>query len=104
MPRTSGNGRNGGRIRAHQRDTNDATATLGADMPTPADLEERYNETTELSMSTTCRRNYRQRLARIIRFWKAEDVAYYRVGVKEVAADDLGPVAAMPSIAVANVC
>ena len=33
MPRTSGNGRNGGRIRAHQRDTNDATATLGADLP-----------------------------------------------------------------------
>lgn len=40
-------------------------------------------------MPTTCRRNYCQQLARIIRFWKAEDVAYYRVGVKEVAADDL---------------
>ena len=89
MPHTSANGRNGGRIRAFQRDTNDATPRVGANLPTPANLAAKFHETSELAMSNKCRRNYRQRLARIIRFWKKEDVEYYTVGVKEVSANDL---------------
>jgi hypothetical protein len=62
---------------------------VGGNLATPANLPAKYNETTQFAMSNKCRRNYRQRLARIIRFWKAEDPEYYAVGVQKVAADDL---------------
>ena len=81
MPTTAN--RNTGRIRPHQRDTNDSATVVGSDLATPADLEAKYNETTKHAMSTGYRVNYHQRIARIIKFWKEKAPAYYKVGVKK---------------------
>ena len=82
-------GHRGGRIHPQQRETNDAVATIGADLAPPSDLAERYNETERQSMDDKCRRNYRQRIARIIRFWQDESPEYYQVGVHDVSATEL---------------
>ena len=77
-----------GRIRADQRDTDNNASLLGANLPAPADLAKKYNETASCSMSTTCRRNYRNRIKAIINFWKENDPAYYNVGVRDVSESD----------------
>jgi hypothetical protein len=82
MPSTA---RHSGRIRPHQRDTDDTAAVLGCTLSAPVGFLEKYNETNEKSMSVACRKNYRQRLARIIVFWKETSPEYYAVGVREVS-------------------
>ena len=73
----------------HQRDTNDTAPIVGADLAGPANLAERYNETARLAMSDACRRNYRQRIAKIIKFWLENDPEYHSIGVVEVSEADL---------------
>ena len=77
-----------GRIRADQRDTNDDVAIIGSDIAAPTDLAEKYNETAKCDMTNTCRRNYRNRNAKIIEFWKEFDPAYYAVGVRDVPEEE----------------
>lgn len=82
-------GNRNGRIRPHQRETNNDAATVGAELAEPANLAEKYNETKRVSMDEKCRRNYRQRIARIVKFWKENDEDYYKVGVRAVPEADL---------------
>jgi hypothetical protein len=86
MPSTASHS---GRIRPHQRDTDDAAPVLGSALAAPEGFLEKFNETNEKSMSTACRKNYRQRLARIITFWKESSPDYYAVGVREIS-EELG--------------
>lgn len=62
---------------------------IGANLAAPPDLAARYNETAQHAMADSCRRNYRQRIARIIKFWKEKAPDYYAVGVKKVSVTDL---------------
>jgi hypothetical protein len=78
-----------GRVHPHQRDTYDGAPTLGFNLSLPPDLNEKYDETTKHDMSDACRVNYRQRIARIIKFWKTGDPEYYTVGVCQVTLEDL---------------
>ena len=78
-----------GRIRPHQRDADQSGLILGSDLDLPADLKAKCNETLKLQMGTNCRRDYRQRLKRIINFWKEESPLYYEVGVTPVGPEDL---------------
>jgi hypothetical protein len=72
-----------------KRETNDQAETVGADIAEPADLAAAYNETVRVSMADKCRRNYRQRIARIILFWKTNDPDYYHIRVQSVSECDL---------------
>ena len=78
-----------GRIHPHQRDTDDKVDVIGGAIALPADLEKQYQETAKHEMNDNCRKNYRQRISRIIKFWKTNDREYYDVGVKSVSAEDL---------------
>ena len=73
----------GGRIHTHERDTNDSVSILGETLQAPADLQTKYNETAKLAMGDSCRRNYGQRIRKIINFWKENDSDYYAVGVRQ---------------------
>jgi hypothetical protein len=78
-----------GRVHPHQRDTDDGAPTIGSTLILPSDLNMTYNETAKHDMTDACRINYRQRIARIIKFWKKGDPDYYAVGVREVSQDEL---------------
>ena len=71
----------------HERDTKD-DILLRSDIKKPVNLIQKYNETTMHSMTTVCRRNYRNRIKTIIQFWKEEDPDYYDVGVQYVSESD----------------
>ena len=75
-------------IKADQRDTYNNASLLGADLPAPADLAKKHNETASCSTSTTCRRNYRNKIKAIINFKKENDPAYCNVGVRDVSESD----------------
>lgn len=78
-----------GRIRPFERDADDSGIILGSGLEVPPDLRLKCNETFKLQMSNNCRRDYRQRLKRIILFWKEENPLYYEIGVKSVRHEDL---------------
>ena len=78
-----------GHIHVHQRDTDDITNKLGSDIDLPDDLATKYIATSKMAMTLNCRRNYGQRIARIIKFWKEHDKDYYAVGVEKVTEEDL---------------
>ena len=92
MPPTTSSSRQmqGGRIRPQQRETNDLIPKLlGADLlPLPEGLLLKVNETKKHSMKDTCRRDYRNRIKKIIDFWKVEDPQYYEIGVRNVPTDE----------------
>ena len=75
------------RIRPEQRTTNDETPTLGTELVLPQDLDARYNKTQKHAMTDTCRRDYRCRIQRVIKFWQVKDPGYYEVGVRDVPLD-----------------
>ena len=87
MPPTTSSRQQGGRIRPQQRETNDSIPKLGADLPPPEGLLLKVNETKKHSMKDTCRRDYRNRIKKIIDFWKVEDPQYYEIGVGDVPTD-----------------
>jgi hypothetical protein len=59
-----------GRIRPHQRDTDDAAPILGSGISEPAGFETAYNETIYLTMSDNNRKDYGRRIKVIISFWE----------------------------------
>ena len=61
-----------GQIRAHQSNTNYHAQTLGANLPSPADLKEKFRETAKFSHTESCMIDYRRRLKVIIKFWIKE--------------------------------
>lgn len=90
MPGPAARRGRGGRIRPHERDTDDATPLLGGDLAMPAGYCQQCNETVEVSMSNSGRKDYRARIVRITKYWKEKCNEYYQVGVREVGEEELG--------------
>ena len=88
MPRT--NKTSGGRIRPEQRDTDDSVPILGTTLEAPIDLSTGYMNTMKLDMTDTCRKDYRNRIKRMIKYWRENCADYYQVGVRTVSQEYLG--------------
>ena len=71
-----------GRTHVHQHDTNDDVAILGGDIQLQANHLESVQETKDLGLSDTYRKNLHSRLGHIIEWWKTNYPDYYDVGVK----------------------
>lgn len=78
-----------GRIRPHERDTNDTALVLGQNLAVSNEFRDQYNESIEVSMSNNSRKDYRCRLVRMAEFWKQNCQEYYEIGVKEVGDEEL---------------
>ena len=78
----------GGRIYLHERPTNDSVPTIGTDIPLPPDLAAKYNETIKHDMKDTCKRDYRNRMERIMKYWEENAPAFFDVGVVDVSEQD----------------
>ena len=78
-----------GRIHLHQRDTDDAAPLLGAGLSVPDGLAAQYNTTMKISTTDSCRKDYRSRIARTIKFWAVECTEYFQIGVIDVPPSDL---------------
>lgn len=78
----------GGRILPHERDTNDDIEILGTELQI-----ENFNEdiqgTLQHEMKDSTRKNYRNRIQAIVRYWKDNQQDYYNIGVREVSEVDL---------------
>jgi hypothetical protein len=83
------NNRSRGRIHVYQRDVNDATPILGADIQMGETVTGDLQETLKLRMEDGTRVDYRRRLHRIIEFWEENYSNYYAVGVVKVLPEDL---------------
>jgi hypothetical protein len=87
MPLSRGN--RTGRVHPHQRPTDNSVAILGQNLDDIGeDYENDLHDTVRRGMDDKCRKNYRQRLARIALFWKESCPQYYNVGVREVGTDE----------------
>jgi hypothetical protein len=77
-------GGNNGRKHTHERDTNDATI-IGATL----DIDEAHisevRKTNQKGMSDKCRRDYRNRIKRICKFWEEKYPEYYANGVRDLS-------------------
>ena len=87
MPATRGRGGTG-RLHPHQRDTDDGVPIIGAEFELPVDHQEMYEETLQHDMKDNCRRDYRNRHKRIMKFWKENNPDMYKAGVVEVSETD----------------
>ena len=85
MPR----GGSSGRIRPHERDTNDDAPILGADVPVSAVHKESVRSTELKQKEEGMRRNYRNRIKDVYSFFKEKYPLYYAVGVREVTDQEL---------------
>ena len=85
MPSTStSRGRSGlGRIRPHERDTDNTTEVIGNNLAIDG-YENEIHGTMCHDMSDNTRKNWRQRIKKIIAYWKSNHPQYYQMGVREV--------------------
>jgi hypothetical protein len=84
MPR-----RHAGRIRPHERDTNDEAAILGADVDILEQHSSAVRQTEQNDLVRDVKRDYRNRLKHIYEFWKEKYPGYYAVGIRELTNEDL---------------
>ena len=83
--------RGSGRVFTHQRDTNDLVPILGSGL-LPAiddDINNAVHDTIAQGMNHGTRRNYRNRIARIIKHYKENFPEYYRIGVRELTTEEM---------------
>ena len=78
-----------GRIRPHERDTNDTTAILGADIPVLEEHSISVRDTKIQHVLEGNKRNYRNRLGHIFEFLQERYPAYYAVGVRALTEAEL---------------
>ena len=78
-----------GRIRPHERDTNDTTAILGADIPVLEEHSISVRDTEIQHVSEGNKRNYRNRLGHIFEFLQERYPTYYAVGVRALTEAEL---------------
>ena len=78
-----------GRVPVAFRATNDSTGILGDDVDIGEDYNVIVQETLDKEISPKTRKDYRNRLKRIIDYWKIECPAYYEKGVRKVPQDEL---------------
>lgn len=77
-----------GRIYVHQRDTNDVPL-LGEGIDIGDEYETNLHETIKLGMDDKTRRNYRNRILEMAKYWESAHPQYYEIGTHEVSEDDL---------------
>jgi hypothetical protein len=85
----SANRQRGGRIRSHERETNDNAVILGADLVVQEEHLTSFRNTENQDIALSVKRNYRNRLMHIYKFWKKEYPQYYAIGVRELTEEDL---------------
>jgi hypothetical protein len=79
----------GGRIRPHERDTDNNAAIIGADIEVLLEEHSTSVQNTEVQhMSEVNQRNYWNRLGHIFEFLEERYPAYYAVGVRELTDAD----------------
>ena len=86
--RSSSRGR---RIQSHERETNDEVPILGSDLQDHIDqvVTNAVHATMSKAMSTTTRRDYRNRIKRFIKHLKENFNSYYLIGVRPVTPEEL---------------
>ena len=84
MPRTTG-----GRIRPHERDTNDVAVVIGADIAVLEEHSISVRNTEVQHVSKENKRDYRNRLGHIYEFFQERYPAYYAVGVRALTEAEL---------------
>ena len=77
-----------GRIHPHQRDADDNVTILGATMSVQADHQAAVRETERLTKELGTKRDMRNRLAHIYKWWEENYPDYYAIGVRELTDDD----------------
>ena len=94
--RVSVSSRGGGRVLPHQRQTNDAAPIIGrggdGGMVLPAIndiLANAVHDTISQGMNDGTRRNYRNRLAKIIEYLKKQVPLYHAIGVRTLTDDEI---------------
>ena len=91
MPNNTSKGRRmggGGRLYPYNRDTNDSVPIIGDNLAGMEDLAECMLDTTKHGMDDKCRKDYRNRLSRIIKYLKSDHPDYYEIGVVKVSEVD----------------
>ena len=77
-----------GRIRTHQRDTNNARI-LGSKLKISESHEDAVRETEKQEIDDSLRKNYQNRLGHIMDFWRENYQNYYSVGVRKLRKAEL---------------
>ena len=76
-----------GRIHPHQRETDNNAETIGENIEIE-NFETDLHETKSLEISSTTRRDYRNRIRQIIGYWERELPDYVALGVRDVSDED----------------
>ena len=86
----SSNRAQSGRVRPHERDTNNEAPILGANVEVLEQHSSSVRETEQNDLSVKVKRDYRNRLKHMYTFWKEQYPEYYSVGVRELTEVELG--------------
>ena len=78
-----------GRIRAVDRDADDDVEILGADVAVNEDHLDAVRETTSNKIDEGTKRNYRNRLKKMMTFWEKNYPDYHAAGVRALTEEDL---------------
>jgi hypothetical protein len=81
--------RDAGRIRPHQRETDDSAPILGANIEIQVVHSEGVRNTEQRGLNIKTKRNYRNRIKEVYTFFKDKYPNYYSVGVQELTEEDL---------------
>jgi len=85
MPRNGG----GGRIRPHERSTDDDAAIIGADIEVLEEHSTSVRDTEQKTISERNKRNYRNRIKHICSFFEEKYPTYFSVGVRALTDAEL---------------
>jgi hypothetical protein len=85
-----GGQRRSGRIYPHERDTNDGVPILGGDVEILEEHSVAVRETERNDLTTSNKRDYRNRLKNLYTFWQEKYPQYYAVGVRALTEEELG--------------
>ncbi len=83
-------GGNRGRVRTHDRDTNDSDAIIGSSLNIGVDHSTEVRNTNKKGLKEKCKRDYRNRIKRTCDFLSEEYPDYFAIGVRTLTAEDLG--------------
>jgi hypothetical protein len=81
--------RRAGRIRPHERDTDDTVEILGANVAVSAEHAASVRATVRQDLNVENKRNYRNRIGHIYKWLETDYPEYYRVGVIELTEEQL---------------
>jgi hypothetical protein len=79
----------GGRIRSHERDTDDSAAILGANLQILVEHSQGVRITEQLGLDLTTKRNYQNQIKEMYTFFSINYSEYHKVGVRKLSDEDL---------------